>query len=254
MPRPSFVQLFPGCNGRQWVLLAKIERTPKKTRPDVRSRREFRKPVSIPIMRGMNQTAALIETLAGELRGRIAGEVRFDEMTRGLYSTDASIYQISPVGVVFPKTKSDVRAAIEAAVRHRVPILPRGSGTSLSGQTVAAALVIDFSRFMNRILDIDLERRLVRVEPCGARRAARRLPDVILRAGNQSGGGRAAGASRVLDRAGGAVVLRSAVHFQGTARTGQVAGPPQRGPAGRIRRPGVADLGSRAELSADACR
>ncbi len=116
-------------------------------------------------MRGMSISAALIDKLADELRGRMEGEVRFDEMTRGLYSTDASIYQISPVGVVFPKSRADVKAAVEVAARHRVPILPRGSGTSLSGQTVAAALVIDFSRFMNRILDIDVARRLVRVEP-----------------------------------------------------------------------------------------
>src|SRR5436190_16797062 len=95
--------------------------------------------------------------LEGELRARIAGEVRFDEMTRGLYSTDASIYQISPVGVVLPRSRADAEAAIEIAARHRVPILPRGSGTSLSGQTVAAALVIDFSKFMNRILDFDPE-------------------------------------------------------------------------------------------------
>ncbi len=113
----------------------------------------------------MSISNGLTSKLADELRSRIEGEVRFDEMTRGLYSTDASIYQISPVGVVFPKSKADVRAAVEIAARHRVPILPRGSGTSLSGQTVAAALVIDFSRFMNRILEIDVQRRLVRVEP-----------------------------------------------------------------------------------------
>ena len=113
----------------------------------------------------MSNSTALISQLAQELDGRLDGEVRFDDMTRGLYSTDASIYQISPVGVVLPRTQADVRAAIEVAARHRVPILPRGSGTSLSGQTVAAALVIDFSKFMNRILDIDVERRLVRVEP-----------------------------------------------------------------------------------------
>src|SRR5262249_52109691 len=103
--------------------------------------------------------------LEGELRAQIAGEVRFDEMTRGLYSTDASIYRISPVGVVFPGSMDDVGAIIATAAAGRIPILPRGSGTSLSGQTVAAALVIDFSRFMNRILDIDLERKLVRIEP-----------------------------------------------------------------------------------------
>jgi FAD/FMN-containing dehydrogenase/Fe-S oxidoreductase len=116
-------------------------------------------------MPGMSISNGLTSKLVDELRSRIEGEARFDEMTRGLYSTDASIYQISPIGVVFPKSKADVRAAVEIATRHRVPILPRGSGTSLSGQTVAAALVIDFSRFMNRILDIDLQRRLVRVEP-----------------------------------------------------------------------------------------
>ncbi len=113
----------------------------------------------------MSISNALIWQLEDELRGRIEGEVRFDEMTRGLYSTDASIYQISPVGVVLPRSTADVRVAIEAAVRHHVPILPRGGGTSLSGQTVAAAVVLDFSKFMNRILDIDIGRRLVRVEP-----------------------------------------------------------------------------------------
>ena len=109
--------------------------------------------------------ASLVQQLESELRSRIAGEVRFDEFSRGLYSTDASIYQIAPVGVVFPKSAADVTATVEIAAAHRVPILPRGSGTSLSGQTVGAALVIDFSRFMNRILDVDVDRRLVRVEP-----------------------------------------------------------------------------------------
>lgn len=116
-------------------------------------------------MLGMSTSTALISQLEEELRGRISGEVRFDDMSRGLYSTDASIYQISPVGVVLPRTRDDVQAAIEIAARHHVPILPRGSGTSLSGQTVAAALVIDFSKYMNRILDFDPERRLVRIQP-----------------------------------------------------------------------------------------
>src|SRR5262245_12569269 len=113
----------------------------------------------------MSTPTPLIAELADELRGRIAGDVRFDDMSRGLYSTDASIYQITPLGVVFPKSRADVQAAVEIAAERRVPILPRGSGTSLSGQTVAAALVIDFSKYMNRILEIDTERRLVRVEP-----------------------------------------------------------------------------------------
>lgn len=99
-----------------------------------------------------------------ELADRLEGEVRFDDMTRGLFSTDASIYQILPLGVVWPKSHADVRAAIEVAARFNVPIVPRGGGTSLSGQTVAPGLVIDFSRFMNRILEIDAARGLVRVE------------------------------------------------------------------------------------------
>src|SRR6266852_8296907 len=113
----------------------------------------------------MSTQATLNSQLEEELRSHIDGDVRFDEMSRGLYSTDASIYQISPVGVVLPKSPADVRAAIEVAARHHVPILPRGSGTSLSGQTVGAALVIDFSRFMNRVLEIDAGQGLVRVEP-----------------------------------------------------------------------------------------
>jgi len=110
-------------------------------------------------------TEAAQRDLVQALRGQIAGDVRFDEMTRGLYSTDASIYQIAPVGVVFPKGRDDVLAAVNIARQRGLPVLPRGSGTSLSGQTVAAALVLDFSRYMNRVLEIDLERRLVRIEP-----------------------------------------------------------------------------------------
>lgn len=103
--------------------------------------------------------------LETELRQQIAGDVLFDDVSRGLYSTDASIYQIPPIGVVLPKSKEDVRAAVQIAAAHGVPVLPRGGGTSLSGQTVAAAIVIDFSKYMNRILEIDAERGLVRIEP-----------------------------------------------------------------------------------------
>lgn len=110
-------------------------------------------------------TATALTLLESELRSRVAGEVRFDEMTRGLYSTDASIYQIQPVGVVFPRTTEDVTETVRIAAEHRVPIVPRGGGTSLSGQSVGPAIILDFSRFMNRILRLDPERRLVRVEP-----------------------------------------------------------------------------------------
>lgn len=106
----------------------------------------------------------LRQRLESELTAAVQGEVRFDEMTRGLYSTDASIYQIQPLGVVFPKDHADVVAAVKIAAQHRIPILPRGGGTSLSGQSVARALVIDLSRFMHRILNLDPQRQLVRVE------------------------------------------------------------------------------------------
>ena len=82
-----------------------------------------------------------------------------------LYSTDASNYQIDPVGVVIPASRDDVLATIEIAARHGVPLLPRGGGSSLSGQTVGAALVIDFSKVLSRVLEIDLEGGSVTVEP-----------------------------------------------------------------------------------------
>jgi FAD/FMN-containing dehydrogenase/Fe-S oxidoreductase len=106
----------------------------------------------------------LLHRLEAELAPQLQGEIRFDEMTRGLYSTDASIYQIRPLGVVFPQSREDVVAVMRKAAEYRVPVLPRGGGTSLSGQAVARALVIDFSRFMHRILDVDLTNQLVKVQ------------------------------------------------------------------------------------------
>ncbi|MBI1893585.1 MAG: FAD-binding protein, partial [Candidatus Rokubacteria bacterium] len=99
------------------------------------------------------------------LRRRVEGEVRFDKMTRLLYSTDASIYQIEPIGVVFPRHAGDVQAVLETANEFRVPILPRGGGTSLAGQTVGQAVVLDFSRHMNQILEVNREERWCRVQP-----------------------------------------------------------------------------------------
>ncbi|MCS6858848.1 MAG: FAD-binding protein [Abditibacteriales bacterium] len=100
-----------------------------------------------------------------ELQQRISGEVRFDDMTRWLYSTDASIYQIVPLGVVIPQTVDDVIATVEVAAEHNVPILPRGSGTSLGGQTVGKAIVLDFSKYMNHILELNADEGWVRVQP-----------------------------------------------------------------------------------------
>ena len=93
--------------------------------------------------------------LARRLERETAGEVLFDAGSRGRYATDASIYQIMPVGVFVPRTADDVASAIAIARDLKVPVLPRGAGTSQCGQTVGAALVIDDSKYLRRILDVD---------------------------------------------------------------------------------------------------
>jgi FAD/FMN-containing dehydrogenase/Fe-S oxidoreductase len=103
--------------------------------------------------------------LARRLRSAVQGEVLFDPGTRGRYSTDASIYQIEPIGVVVPKSDEDVRAALAIAREERIPVLPRGAGTSQCGQTVGAALVIDASKFLNKVVAFDKDARTVTVEP-----------------------------------------------------------------------------------------
>jgi len=105
-----------------------------------------------------------IQAYAADLRPEFSGEIRTDRFSRLLYSTDASIYQIEPLAVLVPRGHADVAAAVSLAARHGLPLLPRGSGTSLAGQTVGSAVVIDFSKFMNRILEVNLEERWVRVE------------------------------------------------------------------------------------------
>ena len=105
------------------------------------------------------------EALASRLRREIQGEVLFDAASRGRYSTDASIYQIEPVGVVVPRTEEDARIAIQIAAAEGVPILPRGAGTSQCGQTVGAALVIDNSKYLNQVLEFDKEARTAVGQP-----------------------------------------------------------------------------------------
>ena len=103
--------------------------------------------------------------LADRLRRELEGEVLFDRFSRGRYSTDASHYQIEPVGVVVPRTDDDVRAAIAIAREEGVPLLPRGGATSQSGQTVGRALVIDFSKHLNRLVEINEIDGISIVEP-----------------------------------------------------------------------------------------
>jgi FAD/FMN-containing dehydrogenase/Fe-S oxidoreductase len=103
--------------------------------------------------------------LAAELRANVRGEVRFDPGSRALYSTDSSNYRQVPIGVVLPRDTGDVEAVLAACRRHGAPVLSRGAGTSLAGQCCNVAVVLDFSRHMHRLLDLDPRRRLARVEP-----------------------------------------------------------------------------------------
>jgi FAD/FMN-containing dehydrogenase/Fe-S oxidoreductase len=103
--------------------------------------------------------------LEARLRREMQGEVLFDAFSRGRYATDASIYQIEPLGVVVPKSREDVAAAIAIAREEGIPVLPRGGGTSQCGQTVARALVIDCSKHLDRMVSVDVEGKRARVEP-----------------------------------------------------------------------------------------
>ena len=103
--------------------------------------------------------------LEARLRRETRGEVLFDAFSRGRYATDASIYQIEPLGVVVPQSREDAAAAIAIAREEGVPVLPRGGGTSQCGQTVARALVVDCSKYLDRVISVDVEGRRARVEP-----------------------------------------------------------------------------------------
>lgn len=113
----------------------------------------------------MKVTPAQSSQLEKVLKSRVSGDVHLDAYTRGLYSTDASIYQIMPAAVVAPRTRDDVVAATEAAIATGLPLIPRGGGTSLSGQSIGAGIVLDFSKYM-RAIEIDATSRTARVQ-CG---------------------------------------------------------------------------------------
>jgi FAD/FMN-containing dehydrogenase/Fe-S oxidoreductase len=103
--------------------------------------------------------------LAQRLKRELEGEVLFDAASRGRYSTDASIYQIEPVGVVVPKTERDAQIAMQIAIEEGIPVLPRGGGTSQCGQTVGAALVIDHSKYLNQLVSFDKDTKVAVVQP-----------------------------------------------------------------------------------------
>ena len=106
-----------------------------------------------------------IVSLERALRAAVAGEVRFDRVSRALYSTDASVYQIEPLGVVVARTRDDVVATVRVCHEFRCPLTLRGGGTSQAGQAVGSGIILDTSKYLNRLLEVDVERRTARVEP-----------------------------------------------------------------------------------------
>ena len=119
-----------------------------------------------------------IAALERALKARLAGEVRFDAGSRALYASDASNYRQVPIGVVLPRHVDDIVAALEICRRFDVPLLMRGGGTSQNGQCVNVAVIIDTSKYMNRVLEVDPRAQIARVEPgvvCDALRDAAEL-------------------------------------------------------------------------------
>ncbi|NKA17012.1 MAG: FAD-binding oxidoreductase, partial [Alphaproteobacteria bacterium] len=90
-----------------------------------------------------------ISKIGRELQSLVKGEVLFDDFSRGRYSTDASIYQITPIGIVIPKDTNDVLSVLEYCKLNELPILPRGAGSSQCGQTVGECIILDYSKFQN---------------------------------------------------------------------------------------------------------
>ena len=99
--------------------------------------------------------------LAARLRKELDAEVLFDRASRGRYSTDASIYQLEPIGIVVPRTEEAARTALAIAAEEGVPILPRGAGSSQCGQAVGEALLIDHTKYLNQIVEVEGQRAIV---------------------------------------------------------------------------------------------
>lgn len=122
----------------------------------------------LPLVHGVPPSPGIeidVAKLRDELQRAVSGEVRFDRLSRALYSTDASVYQIVPLGVVIPKNDNDVLATVRACARFRVPVTARGGGTSQAGQAIGAGVQLDCSKYFNRILEVNAGERWVRVQP-----------------------------------------------------------------------------------------
>ena len=103
--------------------------------------------------------------LEAELRRRVQGEVRFDAYSKAMYSTDASIYRMEPIGLVIPRNADDAAAVVEICHEAGTAALPRGGGTGLAGQTVNHAVIMDFSKYMHGVVEVNAEERWVRAQP-----------------------------------------------------------------------------------------
>src|SRR3954463_2438014 len=119
----------------------------------------------VPERRIRSQFAVTASALQRDLEGQIAGEVRFDRVSRALYSTDASVYQIEPLGIVVVRSAEDVIKAVQIAGRHGVSITARGGGTSQAGQAIGAGLQLDTSKYLNRVLQVNAAGRWAWIEP-----------------------------------------------------------------------------------------
>ncbi|MGH7996775.1 MAG: FAD-binding oxidoreductase, partial [Opitutaceae bacterium] len=109
--------------------------------------------------------ASAARSLERDLKAALDGEVRFDKGTRALYATDGSNYRQAPIGVVIPRHIQDAETAIALARKHRAPVLCRGGGTSLGGQCCNVAVILDFSKYMHKVVEIDARARMGRVQP-----------------------------------------------------------------------------------------
>ncbi|MGA2145134.1 MAG: FAD-linked oxidase C-terminal domain-containing protein [Bryobacteraceae bacterium] len=119
----------------------------------------------IAIQQGTAAPGVDRDALRRELEGKIEGEVRFDPVSCALYSTDASVYEIKPAGVVIPRNREDILRSLEICRRHRCPITMRGGGTSQCGQSIGTGLQIDTSKYYNRVLEVNAAECWARVEP-----------------------------------------------------------------------------------------
>ncbi|MFQ5729890.1 MAG: FAD-binding oxidoreductase, partial [Waddliaceae bacterium] len=106
-----------------------------------------------------------MEQLFQEIKENIKGEVRFDEVSRKVYSVDASIYEVEPLGIVLPKTKADILRIVEIASKYGIPVVARGAATGIAGGCISTGIVLDISKYLDRVLEVNIEEEYVVCEP-----------------------------------------------------------------------------------------